>query len=116
MSKIVGNVKWFDSRKGYGFVTVVTPNHELLNNDVFVHYSSIQCENYKRVYPGEYVEFELEEKNGKKVCINVTGLFGNKLLSQNENFNYKIYPKKDNVPDEDDEAEDDEAENVEVSN
>ncbi len=56
-----GVVKWFDSRKGYGFLT--TDDEQ----DVFVHYSAIIAENdddFKNLYEGDTVEFNITE--GKK--------------------------------------------------
>ncbi len=48
-----GSVKWFDSKKGYGFI--IGPGGE----DVFVHYSCITGEGFKFLRQGEEVEYEL---------------------------------------------------------
>jgi CspA family cold shock protein len=48
----VGNVKWFDSKKGYGFI--LGPD----SRDVFVHYSSIECDGFRSLREGEPVEYE----------------------------------------------------------
>ncbi len=56
--RVTGNVKWFDSKKGFGFIT----RDE--GNDVFVHYSAIQGDGYKQLEDGQPVEFVLVE--GKK--------------------------------------------------
>ncbi|OPJ57014.1 cold-shock protein [Alkalithermobacter paradoxus] len=50
-----GIVKWFNSEKGYGFISVDG------ENDVFVHYSAIQGEGYKTLEEGQKVEFEVVE-------------------------------------------------------
>jgi CspA family cold shock protein len=50
-----GNVKWFDSRRGYGFL--VGPEGQ----DVFVHYSSIEREGFRFLRQGDEVEYELED-------------------------------------------------------
>ena len=49
-----GIVKWFDSRKGFGFITLDDGS-----KDVFVHYSSIKGsdDEYKRINEGDEVEF-----------------------------------------------------------
>lgn len=53
-------VKWFDAKKGYGFI--VHPQGE---DDIFVHYSSIDTDRrFKTLRTGQVVEFELE--NGPK--------------------------------------------------
>lgn len=50
-----GQVKWFDPRKGYGFI--VGPE----GRDVFVHYSQIQGDGFKLLKDGEVVEYDLVE-------------------------------------------------------
>jgi CspA family cold shock protein len=54
--KIIGWVKWFDNRKGYGFISV-----ENKEEDVFVHFSNINMEGFKKLDQGDQVEFELKE-------------------------------------------------------
>ena len=51
----VGSVKWFDAKKGFGFI-----NRED-GDDVFVHYSAIQGEGYRVLKDGQKVEFEVVE-------------------------------------------------------
>ncbi len=53
-----GKVKWFDSAKGYGFITTET------GSDVFVHYTGINKEGFRGLEQDQNVVFELEE--GKK--------------------------------------------------
>jgi CspA family cold shock protein len=50
-----GKVKWFDSKKGFGFIEV--EGHD----DVFVHFSAIQGEGYKALEEGQEVTFEITE-------------------------------------------------------
>ncbi len=49
----VGAVKWFDSKKGFGFI--VDGDGE----DVFVHYSVIEGDGFRRLRDGEKVEYEV---------------------------------------------------------
>ena len=50
-----GVVKWFDSKKGFGFISVDG------GDDVFVHFTAIQGEGSKTRDEGAQVEFEIEE-------------------------------------------------------
>ena len=68
----IGMVKWFDNRKGYGFIRDLNKD-----KDLFVHFSNISVKDeatYKKLYPCEYVSYGLEEKDGREVCVNVTGV------------------------------------------
>ncbi|BBI01371.1 cold shock protein [Buchnera aphidicola (Nipponaphis monzeni)] len=56
MSKIKGNVKWFNESKGFGFITP-----EDGSKDVFVHFSAIQSNGFKTLTEGQSVEFEITE-------------------------------------------------------
>lgn len=49
-----GKVKWFSNAKGYGFIQA-----EDTEQDIFVHYSSIESEGYRSLNEGDDVEFEL---------------------------------------------------------
>lgn len=55
--RIVGTVKWFNAAKGYGFIGQDNGNGE----DVFVHYSAIQANGYRRLEKDQKVEFSIEE-------------------------------------------------------
>jgi len=61
-----GNVKWFNEAKGYGFIKLET------GDDVFVHYSAIQCDGFKTLAEGQEVEFDLVEGQKGKQAANVT--------------------------------------------
>ena len=52
-----GIVKWFNDRKGYGFISQED------GNDVFVHFSSIDAPGYKTLSEGDNVDFEIEESD-----------------------------------------------------
>lgn len=48
----IGTVKWFDAKKGFGFLVTAD------GQDVFVHYSTIEGEGYRRLWDGDQVEYE----------------------------------------------------------
>ncbi|RKD27310.1 cold shock protein (beta-ribbon, CspA family) [Caminicella sporogenes DSM 14501] len=50
-----GKVKWFNSEKGYGFITGED------GNDVFVHYTAIQQQGFRTLEENQEVEFEVVE-------------------------------------------------------
>ena len=50
-----GKVKWFDERKGYGFIQ---PDDG--SPDIFVHHSSIQAEGHRTLAEGQAVEYDTE--------------------------------------------------------
>jgi len=54
---VKGTVKWFDNRKGFGFLRC----DELCDEDIFVHYSNIEGNGFKCLHDGEEVEFELSQ-------------------------------------------------------
>jgi CspA family cold shock protein len=60
-----GTVKWFNSTKGYGFIT------REQGDDVFVHYKAIQGEGYKSLEEGEKVEFEVTDGAKGPQAVNV---------------------------------------------
>lgn len=65
-----GVVKFFNSDKGYGFIT-----DDETKKDIFVHFSSINVEGYKTLTEGQKVSFEVVEDpkdNTKSKAVNVT--------------------------------------------
>lgn len=50
-----GTIKWFNSEKGYGFITRES------GEDVFVHHTAIQGSGYKTLNEGERVEFDVTQ-------------------------------------------------------
>ncbi len=50
-----GTVKWFNSEKGYGFITGEN------GKDVFAHFSAVQGDGYKSLENGQEVEFDIVE-------------------------------------------------------
>ncbi|MBR1937211.1 MAG: cold shock domain-containing protein [Bacilli bacterium] len=62
---MTGRVKWFSNDIGYGFIDFKE------NEDIFVHYSSIEQEGYKSLSEGQLVEFKLIETSKGFQAINV---------------------------------------------
>jgi CspA family cold shock protein len=61
-----GVVKWFDTKKGYGFI------EQTGGDDVFVHYSGIAGDGFKSLRAGEEVEFEIAKGPKGPQATNVT--------------------------------------------
>jgi CspA family cold shock protein len=62
---VKGKVKWFNDKKGYGFITPES------GNDVFVHHSAIQGEGFKTLAEGQDVEFEIQNGPKGEQAVNV---------------------------------------------
>ena len=63
-----GTVKWFNVKKGYGFLS------DAEGNDVFVHYSALQMDGFKELKDGESVEFEVVDGEKGPQAMNVVRL------------------------------------------
>ena len=62
-----GKVKWFDAKKGFGFIT---PDEG--GKDAFLHVSALQAANISSVKDGQAVDYELTEQRGKMAASNIT--------------------------------------------
>ena len=64
MQKMQGQVKWFSSEKGYGFISCKD-----VENDIYVHFSDIQMRGYRTLEENDVVEFEYDEEMKKAVNV-----------------------------------------------
>ena len=63
-----GTVKWFNKRKGYGFIEPETENEK----DVFVHITAVQEAGLRRLDEDQEVSFDIEtSEDGRKSAINI---------------------------------------------
>ena len=63
-----GTVKWFNAKKGYGFLS------DAEGNEVFVHYSALQMDGFKELKDGEEDEFEVVDGTKGPQASNVVRL------------------------------------------
>jgi len=63
---VSGTVKWFNERKGFGFI------QQDGGGDVFVHHSAINMPGFKSLAEGDKVSFEVEQGNKGPAAKNVT--------------------------------------------
>eukprot|EP01068_Selenidium_serpulae_P019428 Selendium_serpulae@DN6619_c0_g1_i1.p1 len=68
-AKQAGRCKWFDPKKGYGFIS---PDDG--SPDVFVHQQNIHADGFRSLAENEPVEYEIaSDENGKRKAVQVTG-------------------------------------------
>ena len=91
-----GTVKWFNTKKGYGFITMTIND---VQYDVFVHHTSIKLHDnkqFKTLYQGEYVDFHLSTADDHPYqAVAVTGVDGGRLMC--EMRQQRRRPQKRNV-------------------
>lgn len=73
MSK--GIIKWFNNEKGYGFINGTE------NEDIFVHYTSINQDGYKTLSEGQEVEYKLIKTDKGLQAIDVTPVNNQELAT-----------------------------------
>lgn len=69
MSKSTGTVKWFNSTKGFGFITPADGS-----KDLFVHFSGIVGNNYRTLEEGAKVEFNVQDSQRGPAAVDVVVL------------------------------------------
>jgi CspA family cold shock protein len=100
--RLVGCVKWFNNKAGYGFITV--SEGERSGTDVFIHHSSINVKNqqYKYLVQGEYVEFSVISTSGGShefQAADVSGIKNGKLMCETR-FEMKLERNHNHVQEE----------------
>jgi cold shock CspA family protein len=91
--RLLGQVKWFNNKAGYGFITVNDGEHS--GKDIFIHYSTIRTTNsqYKYLVQGEYVEFNLVKstaENHEYQAIDISGIKGGPLMCETRRLNRSV--------------------------
>jgi cold shock CspA family protein len=85
LGRRIGQVKWFNNKAGYGFITVSGDDSTI--SDIFIHFSSIRVTNsqYKYLIQGEYVEFNLVKSDTEThefQANDVSGINGGSLMCE----------------------------------
>lgn len=88
--RLVGQVKWFNNKAGYGFITASSGENS--GKDVFIHFSTIRVANsqYKYLVQGEYVEFSLVKStkgDHEFQALDVSGIKGGALMCETRRNN-----------------------------
>lgn len=83
--RILGRVKWFNNKAGYGFISITDGPRS--GSDIFVHHTAISVVNqqYRYLVQGEYVEFSLVSSSSgahEFNAANVSGIKGGKLMCE----------------------------------
>ena len=60
MSTLTGKIKWYNGKKGYGFI-----ERDDKEKDAFVHASAVKADGMRYLNEGDKIEFELSEDSGK---------------------------------------------------
>ena len=88
LGSFIGQVKWFNGNKGYGFITCLENRSDSedshVGKEVFVHHTSVcpASDTYRTLFKGEYVQFSMGNKDDKPdepMAVGVQGILGNSL-------------------------------------
>jgi len=62
----LGKVKWFDAKKGYGFIT-----DDKSEKDIFLHVSALEVSKLRVLRENQKLQFEIKEEKGKLKAVNL---------------------------------------------
>ena len=100
-NRMVGQVKWFNNKVGFGFITI--KDEENVEKDIFAHYSTIRTaieSQYRYLVQGEYVEFDLsssKDNTHEYQSANISGINGGKLMCETRQANRPAPVKREGV-------------------
>ena len=66
MSSKTGKIKWFNPKKGYGFI-----DQDGDDKDMFIHITALQQANISGLNEGDKISYDVEEENGKQSATNL---------------------------------------------
>ncbi|MBK47440.1 MAG: cold-shock protein [Pelagibacteraceae bacterium] len=67
MSSKTGTVKWFNPKKGYGFIS----QDDTPDKDMFLHITALQKANISVLNEGDKISYDVEEENGRQSAVNI---------------------------------------------
>ena len=92
MATTVGQVKWFNNKAGYGFITIMEEDGTA--KDIFCHYTNLLVDDsqYKYLVQGEYVQFVIAPATGAHEiqATQITGINGGQLMCQTRKLNAPV--------------------------
>ena len=66
MSSKTGKVKWFNPKKGYGFI-----DQDDVEKDMFLHITALQKANISVLNEGDKISYDVEDENGRQSAVNI---------------------------------------------
>jgi cold shock CspA family protein len=89
VSRQIGIVKWFDTKKGFGMITTMGDLHK--NKDIFAHHTevSVKTPQYKYLIAGEYVSYDVNNVGcggeAKLTAVNIKGVLNGPVMCETLN-------------------------------
>ena len=66
MSSKTGKIKWFNPKKGYGFI-----DQDDDDKDMFIHITALQKANISGLNEGDKISYDVEDENGRQSAVNI---------------------------------------------